>query len=48
MIRVLLFVDEAAQEAHREAAFALGQALVRHDRLQARLQQLLRHLGLQL
>jgi hypothetical protein len=48
MIRVLLFVDEAAQEAHREATLALGQTLVRHDRLQTRLQQLLRHLRLQL
>ena len=38
VVRVLLLVNQAAQQAHREGrSAAVGQALVRHDRLQTRL-----------
>ena len=47
VVRASLFVNETAQEAHREA-LALRNALVRHDRLQTCLQQLLSHLRLEL
>ena len=47
VVRAPLFVNETAQEAHREA-LALRNALVRHYCLQTRLQQLLSHLRLEL
>lgn len=48
MIWVLLLVHETAEETHRDAGASLGHALVRDDRLQAGLEQLLGHLRLQL
>ena len=44
MIRVLLLVHETAEETHRDAGASLGHALMRDDRLQAGLEQLLGHL----
>lgn len=44
MIRVLLLVYETAEETHRDAGASLGHALMRDDRLQAGLEQLLGHL----
>lgn len=48
MIRMLLLVHKAAQQAHRDATASLRQALMRDYRLQTGLEELLGHLRLQL
>ena len=48
MIRMLLLVHKAAQQAHRDTTASLRQALMRDDRLQTGLEELLGHLRLQL